>query len=87
MLLTLSGIYGVLAFAVSRRSRDLAIRVAIGADRGHQIRLVMAHSLRLVLIGSACGIALTFGLSRLVRAAGAAGSIYDRHCRHSSYRW
>jgi putative ABC transport system permease protein len=77
MLLTSSGIYGVLAFAVSRRSRELAIRIAIGADRGHQIRIVIAHSLRLVLIGSACGIALTFGLSRLVRAAGGAGSIYD----------
>ena len=77
MLLTSSGIYGVLAFAVSRRSRELAIRVAIGADRGQQIRVVIAHSLRLVVIGSACGIALTFGLSRLVRAAGAAGSLYD----------
>jgi ABC-type antimicrobial peptide transport system permease subunit len=77
MLLTSSGIYGVLAFAVARRSRELAIRIAIGAERGHQIRLVIRHSLRLVLIGSACGMALTFGLSRLVRAAGGAGSIYD----------
>ena len=77
MMLTSSGIYGVLAFAISRRSRELAIRVAIGAARGNQIRLVMAHSLRLVLIGSTCGIALTFGLSRLVRAAGGAGSLYD----------
>jgi ABC-type antimicrobial peptide transport system permease subunit len=77
MLLTSSGIYGVLAFAVSRRSRELAIRLAIGADRRQQIRLVIAHSLRLVLMGSACGIALTFALSRLVRAAGGAGSIYD----------
>jgi hypothetical protein len=77
MLLTSSGIYGVLAFAVARRSRELAIRVAIGADRGNQIRLVMAHSARLVLIGASFGTALTFGLSRLVRAAGGAGSIYD----------
>ena len=77
MLLTSSGIYGVLAFAIARRSRELAIRVAIGAARGNQIGLVMAHSLRLVLIGSTCGIALTFGLSRLVRAAGGAGSLYD----------
>jgi ABC-type antimicrobial peptide transport system permease subunit len=77
MLLTSSGIYGVLAFAVSRRSRELALRIAIGAARGHQIRLVMAHSLRLVAIGSTCGVALTFGLSRLVRAAGGAGSLYD----------
>jgi ABC-type antimicrobial peptide transport system permease subunit len=37
----------------------------------------MAHSARLVLIGASFGTALTFGLSRLVRAAGGAGSIYD----------
>jgi ABC-type antimicrobial peptide transport system permease subunit len=77
MMLTSSGIYGVLAFAVSRRSRELALRMAIGAARGDQIRLVMMHSLRLVSIGSAFGSALTFGLSRMVRAAGGAGSIYD----------
>jgi predicted permease len=77
MMLTASGIYGVLAFAISRRSREIAVRVAIGADRGNQIRLVMAHSLRLVMIGLALGIALTFGLSRVVRASGGAGSMYD----------
>jgi predicted permease len=77
MLLTASGIYGVLAFAVSRRTRELAVRVAIGADSGNQIRLVLAHSLRLVALGSTCGVALTFALSRLVRAAGGAGSLYD----------
>jgi ABC-type antimicrobial peptide transport system permease subunit len=77
MMLMSSGIYGVLAFAVSRRTRELAIRVAVGAERSNQIRLVIAHSLRLVLIGATCGTALTFGLSRLVRAAGAAGSLYD----------
>jgi ABC-type antimicrobial peptide transport system permease subunit len=37
----------------------------------------MAQSLRLVLIGAACGTALTFGLSRIVRAAGGAGTLYD----------
>jgi predicted permease len=77
MMLTSSGIYGVLAFAIARRSRELAIRVAIGAARSNQIALVMAHSLRLVLMGSVLGIALTFGLSRLVRAVGGAGSLFD----------
>jgi ABC-type antimicrobial peptide transport system permease subunit len=77
MMLMSSGIYGVLAFAISRRSRELALRVAIGAARGNQIRLVMTHSLRLVLIGSTCGIGLTFGLSRVVRAVGGAGTLYD----------
>jgi predicted permease len=77
MLLMSSGLYGVLAFAVSRRTRELALRMAIGADWSTQVRLVMAQSLRLVLVGSALGIALTFGLSRLVRAAGGEGSLYD----------
>jgi putative ABC transport system permease protein len=77
MLLMSSGLYGVLAFAVSRRTRELAVRMAIGADWRTQVRLVMAQSLRLVLVGSALGITLTFGLSRVVRAAGGEGSLYD----------
>ena len=77
MLLMSSGLYGVLAFAVSRRTRELAVRMAIGADWSTQVRLVMAQSLRLVMLGSALGIALTFGLSRVVRAAGGEGSLYD----------
>jgi putative ABC transport system permease protein len=77
MLLMSSGLYGVLAFAVSRRTRELAVRMAIGAEWATQVRLVMAQSLRLAVLGSACGIALTFGLSRLVRAAGGEGSLYD----------
>jgi ABC-type antimicrobial peptide transport system permease subunit len=51
--------------------------MAIGADWRRQVRLVMAQSLRLVTVGSALGIALTFGLSRLVRTAGGEGSLYD----------
>ncbi len=62
---------------MSRRTRELAIRVAVGAERGNQLRLVPAHSLRLVMIGATLGTALTFGLSRLVHAAGGAGSLYD----------
>jgi ABC-type antimicrobial peptide transport system permease subunit len=77
MFLTMAGVYGVLAFAVSRRSRELAVRVAIGATRSDQFRLVTLHSLRLLSIGSLCGVGLTFALSRLVRAAGGGGSIYD----------
>jgi predicted permease len=77
MLLMSSGLYGVLAFAVSRRTRELAVRLAIGADWRTQAGLVMAQSLRLVIAGAACGMALTFGLARLVRAAGLEGTMYD----------
>ena len=77
MLLTTAGIYGVLAFAIARRSRELAVRVAIGATGRDLVRLVTAHSLRLVTSGIALGIAVTVGLSRIVRATGGAGGVYD----------
>ena len=77
LLLTTAGIYGVLAFAIARRSRELAVRRAIGASSRHLVSLVTKQSLRLVLTGSAAGIAVTFGLARLVRAGGGAGSMYD----------
>ena len=67
MLLTAAGIYGVLAFAITRRSRELAVRIAVGATGRDLVRLVTAHTLRLVGVGAA-GIAVTFGLSRIVRA-------------------
>ena len=77
MLLTMAGIYGVLAFAIARRSRELAIRIAVGANRRQVLTLVTAHAMRLLAIGVTLGIGATFGLSRLVRASGGAGSIYD----------
>jgi putative ABC transport system permease protein len=77
MLLTMAGVYGVLAFAIARRSRELAVRVAIGATAADLIRLVTAHSARLLMTGTVLGIGLTFALSRIVRASGGAGSIYD----------
>jgi putative ABC transport system permease protein len=77
MLLTTAGIYGTLAFAITRRSQELAVRVAIGASRRDIVGLVASHAVRLVAAGSVAGIGVTFGLSRVVRASGGAGSIYD----------
>ena len=67
MLLTTTGIYGVLAFAIARRSKELALRIAIGAS---------ARDL-LVAIGTVLGIAAMFGLTQIVRAGGGAGSPFD----------
>jgi len=77
MLLTAAGIYGVLAFAIARRSRELAVRVAVGASASDVVRLVTAHTIRLIAAGSTLGLVLMFGLSRVVRAGGGAGSIWD----------
>jgi hypothetical protein len=75
--LTAAGIYGVLAFAIARRTRELAIRVALGASARDQMALVSLRSLRLVAVGTSIGTGLTFALSRVVRAAGGGGSMYD----------
>jgi predicted permease len=77
MLMTAAGIYGVLAFAINRRTRELAVRIALGATPGDQILLVAMRSLRLIVAGAGVGVALTFALSRVVRASGGAGSMYD----------
>jgi predicted permease len=77
MLLTTAGIYGVLAFAIARRSRELAVRMAVGASGWDIVKLVSAQTLRLIVTGAALGILLTYALARVVRAQGGAGSIYD----------
>jgi ABC-type antimicrobial peptide transport system permease subunit len=77
LLLTAAGIYGVLAFAVTRRARELAVRLAIGATDRDVIGLITKQTSRLVGIGALIGVGLTFGLSRVVRANGGAGSVYD----------
>jgi putative ABC transport system permease protein len=77
MFLTASGIYGVLAFAVTRRSRELAIRMAVGATSADVTRLVGLHGLRLLGAGTLLGGGLTFALARLVRASGGGGSMFD----------
>lgn len=60
------GLYGVIAYSVSRRSGELAIRVALGADARSIRRLVIAEGLTLVGIGSAAGLLAAAALARLV---------------------
>lgn len=77
LLLSAAGVYGVLAFAIARRTKELALRIAIGASRRQIVALVASHSVRLVSGGTICGVAATFALSRIVRAAGGGGSFLD----------
>ena len=77
LLLTTAGIYGVLAFAITRRARELAVRVAIGATSRDLAGLVAAHSARLFVMGMGVGVGFTFALTRIVRANGGGGSPFD----------
>lgn len=77
MLLTAAGIYGTLAFAVARRSRELAVRAAIGATGPDLVRLITAATVRVVAVGATLGILMTFALAQVVRASGGAGSVFD----------
>jgi predicted permease len=66
LVLSVIGIYGVMAYAVSQRTRELGIRMALGANRADVLRLVVAHGLRLTLMGVAFGLVASFAVTRLI---------------------
>lgn len=68
LLLSAVGIYGVLSFSVSRRTREMGLRRALGARRGDVQRLVVAQGLRLVLVGLGIGLAASIGLTRFLES-------------------
>jgi predicted permease len=67
LVLSAIGIFGVLSYLVSRRTREIGIRVAIGAGRGEVLRLVLQQGLVLALVGVVIGMAVAASLTRLMR--------------------
>ncbi len=66
-LLAVIGLYGVMAYTVARRTREIGIRMALGAFQGDVIWMVMREVLVLVSIGLAAGLAGAFVLAKLVQ--------------------
>jgi len=66
LLLGVGGLYGVISYAVSQRSREIGIRMALGARREEVTRMFVGHGLRLTLVGIAIGVAAAFLLTRLM---------------------
>jgi putative ABC transport system permease protein len=66
LLLAAIGIYGVTAYSVTRRTREIGVRIAMGATRADVLRMVLRQGLSLVAIGSTIGLLLAAAASRLV---------------------
>jgi ABC-type antimicrobial peptide transport system permease subunit len=64
LLLTLTGIYGVVAFVVSQRTKEIGIRMALGATSAAVSGLILKQSMRLAFIGTVIGTALALGMSK-----------------------
>lgn len=60
------GIYGVISYLVGRRTQEIGVRMALGAQRGDILRLILGHGTRMTMIGAAIGIAASFVLTRLM---------------------
>jgi putative ABC transport system permease protein len=66
LVLAIVGVYGVTAYVVSQRTREVGLRLALGASRGAILRLVLVEGLTGVGVGLATGVALGLGAARLV---------------------
>ncbi len=67
-LIAVIGVYGVLAFAVSQRTQEIGIRIALGGEQGRIFRLVLRQGIGPVLIGIAAGLVTTLALARYLKA-------------------
>jgi predicted permease len=67
--LAMVGLYGLVAYTVSRRTREIGIRMAVGAQPASVLRMVMRHGATLVAIGAVLGLSLTVAISGVLRGA------------------
>jgi putative ABC transport system permease protein len=69
LLLSAIGVYGVISYSVSQRTREIGVRAALGASRGAQLALVLKSGMALTAIGLLIGLAGTLAMAKLLEAA------------------
>jgi len=67
LILATTGLYGTVAFSVSKRTREMGIRISLGADAGKVVGMVLRSAMGLVVVGGSIGLALSLGLAQAVR--------------------
>ena len=68
LVLATTGVFGVMAYSVSRRTREIGVRVALGASTGEVLRMILSQGMRTIVIGVAIGIAGALALTRTVQS-------------------
>ena len=68
LLLATAGVFGVVAYSVSRRTREIGVRIALGAGSGDVLGMILGQGLRTILVGVAIGIAGSLALTRAVES-------------------
>ena len=66
LLLAAIGVYGVMSYTVSRRTQEIGVRMALGAQTGNVRGMILAHALKLTLLGVGLGVAGAFGVARFL---------------------
>ena len=77
LLIAVAGIYGLLAYSVSQRTRELGVRLALGAQRENILWLVLRHAVTLLAFGVALGLGLAWAASSVMRSFLYGTSAYD----------
>jgi len=68
LVLAVTGLYGLIAYSVAQRTREIGIRMALGARSSQVLRLTLCQGLRLVAMGGVLGVAAALALTRLMRS-------------------